>query len=129
MTTEEQAKRARALHLSFLRLIFEMVEDQGWRAYAACRGSNPQDFVPPAKEGRGGGGIQASRETETRLARAYDCCFECPVTDECKAYADSTETQFGVWGGQMRYNPSTAKGGRQGYTRKSMGLPLRRRIA
>jgi WhiB family transcriptional regulator, redox-sensing transcriptional regulator len=56
----------------------------GWRARAACRGTNPAlffDLHPDA------------------VAAAKAVCADCPVRQECATHALAAGEEFGVWGG------------------------------
>lgn len=62
-----------------------MVED--WRKEAACRGQDPNLYVPEKK---------SSRDTTH-----YDktTCNACPVQSQCLDYALSNRAKKGLWGG------------------------------
>jgi WhiB family redox-sensing transcriptional regulator len=61
----------------------------GWRALAACRGTDTDVFYP---EGRG----QALRDKEET---AKQICAECPVSRECRLAARERPERHGIWGG------------------------------
>lgn len=63
-----------------------MVEEVGWAARGACRGSDPELFFP----------LTQSAEQE---ARAKAVCERCPVLTECRAYAVRAAEPEGIWGG------------------------------
>lgn len=65
----------------------------GWRARAACRGTDPDLFFPVRPGGRGGGPARLAHE------HAISICRRCPVTHDCLAYALDTDERHGVWGG------------------------------
>lgn len=56
----------------------------GWRARAACRGTDPELFFPEL-----GGNATAAKAV----------CAGCPVRAPCLAYAVSTPERHGVFGG------------------------------
>ena len=60
--------------------------DEGWRDDAACAGSGTDLFFPISEE-------------DPQVEVAKEVCAECPVKDECLAYALSTNQTEGVWGG------------------------------
>lgn len=59
-----------------------------WRARAACRGMDVNQFMPEASQGRGG-------------HPALKVCATCPVIHQCLQYALMMDdiTAVGVWGG------------------------------
>lgn len=40
---------------------------------------------------------------DENATRALAICAECPVEQECRDYADLTEAQYGIWGGEPAY--------------------------
>lgn len=62
-----------------------------WRERAACRGVDPNVFVP--NEGRGG---MTGRNTYNS-ARVY--CKRCEVVNECLLFAVTENMEFGMFGG------------------------------
>jgi WhiB family transcriptional regulator, redox-sensing transcriptional regulator len=56
----------------------------GWRARAACAGTNPSLFYDAAP---------------ATIAAAKAVCSRCDVRAECLAFALETREPFGVWGG------------------------------
>jgi WhiB family redox-sensing transcriptional regulator len=60
------------------------VREMGWADWAICGETDPEAFFPE----KGG---------SNRLAKRV--CANCPVADECLAYAVENEIDFGVWGG------------------------------
>lgn len=66
-------------------LMFEP-DDRGWRAEAACAGSDLDLFFPP-------------EDDFDKIAEAKDVCATCPVVDDCLQFALSTNQTDGVWGG------------------------------
>lgn len=74
-----------------------------WAASAACRGMTHIFFSP------------AAERPQTRLrreARARQVCLDCPVVDECRAFA-RTNHEYGFWGGESEDD------------RRAAGVPLR----
>lgn len=75
--------------MSLPRPDFDDTADDAWRAYAACRGMNPDLFFPE----RGFGSA----------ADAKAICAGCTVRTECLDYADGVgagqQQRFGVFGG------------------------------
>ena len=55
-----------------------------WMSHAACRGSDPAQFVPTRRRSVGG-------------ARAV--CARCPVREACLEFALADERLVGIWGG------------------------------
>jgi len=68
-----------------------LLDDQPWRAEAACR-DYPTDLFFATT---GHASIAAARD-----ARAV--CRRCPVREECLAYAMSDPDIYGIWGGLTR---------------------------
>jgi WhiB family redox-sensing transcriptional regulator len=67
---------------------------------AACRGVDPAVFFPtptPSRWSRPPGAPSAAMCELESLAKAV--CRECPVRDECLAYALDHREHDGVWGG------------------------------
>jgi len=67
-------------------------QQEDWQVRAACRGPQAAVFFPP---------MLPERRTEKRYreAKAKEICAECPVVDECLAYALAIREQHGIWGG------------------------------
>jgi WhiB family redox-sensing transcriptional regulator len=61
-----------------------------WMARAACKGRTHLFFAPQAERPQ----ARARRETKARLM-----CLECPVSDECRAFA-RRHREYGFWGGE-----------------------------
>lgn len=59
-------------------------EGQAWRAYAACRGKDPDIFFPEK------GAVSADA--------AKQVCRQCPVRDACLDYAMKPYQRDGIWG-------------------------------
>ena len=65
------------------------VNGQEWRAWAACRGMDPDLFFIEKIEGM-----------HERIAAARAVCDICPVIDDCLEYALAQEAKLiGFWGG------------------------------
>jgi WhiB family redox-sensing transcriptional regulator len=64
------------------------VLDPEWRDKAACKGINPNLFVPP-------------QGAQLMIQAAKKVCAGCPVTEECldEALSRTAEQVHGVWGG------------------------------
>lgn len=61
-------------------------------AYAACRGMNPNDFMPGVGERK-------------KIAIAKAICATCPVLNACRAYSFESATEidlYGIFGGLTR---------------------------
>ena len=58
-----------------------------WQTVAACRGMNPDIFLPERGDTAG-------------VKNALAICGECPVMDACRQYANATKQRDGIWGGQ-----------------------------
>lgn len=61
-----------------------ITEERPWVVFAACRDADPDIFFP---------------STAAQEAAAKAVCATCPVSGECRAYADEAREYFGVWGG------------------------------
>ncbi|HEY7565342.1 MAG TPA: WhiB family transcriptional regulator [Acidimicrobiia bacterium] len=57
-----------------------------WRDMAACRDTPGVDFFPSPEDVQG-------------IAMAKAVCANCPVVEDCLAYAIETRQSEGVWGG------------------------------
>lgn len=70
------------------------MRDRHWQLDAACRGSDPNVFLP--REAPDGTSVRPP------VATALRYCQECPVQAECHAYAaEATDyPMVGVWGGR-----------------------------
>lgn len=73
------------------RLPRPTVSSWDWQLQAACRGMDSELFFRPDQE-RG-------VERAAREARAKRVCRSCPVLEQCRQHALSTQEPFGVWGG------------------------------
>ena len=62
-------------------------EDEAWRQKAACKGEPVDIWFPPV-----GGPSE-------ELKIAVSICSDCPVTKECKDYANKHDIEHGIWGG------------------------------
>lgn len=60
---------------------------------AACKGQTHLFFAPHNERPN----ARMRRETA-----AVALCKVCPLINECAAYADATETEYGIWGGVAR---------------------------
>jgi len=47
---------------------------------------------------------------DAKVQESIAICQQCPVIEECKAYADEIEADFGVWGGELRGTKPRRKG-------------------
>jgi len=54
---------------------------------AACQNKSPKLFFP-------------ERGQSTRPAKKI--CAKCPVSCECADYANRTQTEYGIWGGEIQ---------------------------
>ena len=72
--------------LNELRFI---LRPEPWRERALCRIEQipTSEFFPVRGESQ-------------RVAR--ECCARCPVSTECRDYADRSNTEWGIWGGEIR---------------------------
>lgn len=66
-----------------------------WMADAACSGKPTDVFFPQVAEGAEARGMHLRVE----YARAKRICADCPVIDDCLAYALATHQAHGIWGG------------------------------
>ncbi|HZR48126.1 MAG TPA: WhiB family transcriptional regulator [Streptosporangiaceae bacterium] len=55
-----------------------------WAARAQCADADPELFFPPGDD---------------PAAEARQICSQCPVRDDCLAYALDAGEQYGIWGG------------------------------
>ncbi|MEU0255338.1 WhiB family transcriptional regulator [Streptomyces sp. NPDC006184] len=60
-----------------------------WRAWAACRGEDPELFFPISEDGA----------SLAQIEKARRICFRCAVVRECRAWALRHREDDGVWGG------------------------------
>lgn len=60
-----------------------------WRDHAACRQEDPDLFFPI--------GTTGPAQVQTQQAKAV--CQQCPVREQCLAWALETDQTIGVWGG------------------------------
>lgn len=82
---EEVARRREA---SFLEL------DESWKADAACVGTGPKK--------RGDPDPYFPEKGLTALVNvAVRTCFGCSVIAQCRSYRESTNSGYGVWGGEQ----------------------------
>jgi WhiB family redox-sensing transcriptional regulator len=75
--------------------MFDWMQNQTWRANAACRGTDPDMFHPHNER----------HETHSRSAEevaAKRACKDCPVLRDCLDYAIDTGESLGIWGGMNR---------------------------
>jgi WhiB family redox-sensing transcriptional regulator len=71
-----------------------------WRGMAACRDYDPEWWYPMPLD-------HATRE------KAAAVCAECPVTAQCREFADATGTTVGIWAGEDRFLATIARGHRK----------------
>lgn len=64
--------------------------DTPWMDLAACKGHTPLFFPPKAER---------PQARERREARARRICNECPVLDDCRAFAREHH-EYGFWAGE-----------------------------
>ncbi|MFC9840716.1 WhiB family transcriptional regulator [Rhodococcus sp. NPDC127530] len=65
--------------------------DRDWQHRALCRGTDTDLFFSPDGER---GNVRARRERA-----AKQICQDCPVLDDCRAYALTATESYGIWGG------------------------------
>lgn len=75
---------------------------EAWRERAACRGK-PTD-TPEQIEERLSLFFPHAGQSQ-KAAKAM--CGRCPVRVECEAFAQESNTQYGIWGGVIRYRTKT----------------------
>ena len=78
----------------------ELTRRPQWHAEAACRGTDPNAFIPA----RGANGAL--------VARARAICATCPVTEECLAYAMADSDCVGIWSGTTAQERRAMRAGR-----------------
>jgi WhiB family transcriptional regulator, redox-sensing transcriptional regulator len=61
-----------------------------WQTQAGCRRSEPAWFFATDTERAS---VRASRE-----AKAKAVCLQCPVLQQCRAYALTVQEPWGIWG-------------------------------
>lgn len=62
-----------------------------WRDRAACKGVSLDVFYFESDE--------TNRNLKKATDKAKSFCKECPVSEQCLAYALNEDIKFGVWGG------------------------------
>lgn len=72
-----------------LDLFLRALGDREWVERAECRDKGTDHFF-----------LNRGQSPEP----AFRMCRVCPVTDECKAYADMTGTEDGIWAGVIRHS-------------------------
>ena len=77
-------------------------ENWDWQLLAACRGQDVEIFFHPAGERR--------RYKTARINQAKQICQQCPVINDCKAWALTTREPYGVWGGLSEDERATILG-------------------
>lgn len=63
--------------------------DSQWRASAACRGMPSEWWFP----------MDATLSRVRKPGKAEQVCADCPVADQCEAYAIATRPSDGIWAG------------------------------
>jgi WhiB family redox-sensing transcriptional regulator len=77
-------------------------ENWDWQLLAACRGQDVEIFYHSAGERR--------RYKAARINQAKQICQQCPVINDCKAWALTTREPYGVWGGLSEDERATILG-------------------
>lgn len=73
-----------------MKMDFQINQQLAWQENAACAGSDPDLFDPPATTGR----------TSYRVpAQTKAICMQCSVMHDCLEYAIQNPDMQGVWGG------------------------------
>lgn len=73
------------------RLPRPVTDDWDWQLRGACRGMDSSFFFHP----KGERGLARAR----REVRAKQVCRSCPVIEQCRRQALSSQEPYGVWGG------------------------------
>lgn len=69
--------------------LFEALDlSDGWRREAACRGKDPDLWLPDVED----------PAAKAKMARGKAVCARCPVAEQCAAFATAMG-EPGVWGG------------------------------
>jgi WhiB family transcriptional regulator, redox-sensing transcriptional regulator len=86
--------------------VMTAAESTQWIVFAACAGTDPEQFFPPDERHWADGALCAETDPELffpenggSVRDAKQVCSRCPVRAECLAYALDTNQRFGVWGG------------------------------
>ncbi len=66
-------------------------ENYEWQYEGSCNNYDPEIFYLPYN-------IRMSQKREY-ISRAKAICAECPVAEQCREFALTTEQEFGIWGG------------------------------
>lgn len=78
-----------------------------WQEQGACRKEDPEMFFLPENSRMG--------TKRSLVLMAKKVCGTCPVIEECRNYALTTEQKFGVWGGLSEEELATAVRRRKRY--------------
>lgn len=70
----------------------DMIDDDQWRAAAACSGADAHFFFPPNH-------FERKPEKDYREGRARALCGRCAVRERCLGYALEVGEPHGIWGG------------------------------
>lgn len=83
--------------------------DETWKTWAACRGENPELFFP-----KDDGDRRRHRQVRALTNQARIICAQCPVAEDCLAYAIAIDARYGIWGG-LTDTERTAITGKKAY--------------
>jgi WhiB family redox-sensing transcriptional regulator len=76
-------------------------DDAEWKDHAACRHDEAAfHSLFFGSDLNGDGFREAPPDRDRRVAAARSLCAECPVSDECEAYAIHFGSEYGIWNGK-----------------------------
>jgi len=78
---------------SSLARLFAVEPENDWRADAACKGLDPEQFFSSDDD------IYTKHERQEREATAKAVCVRCDVKRDCLSYAIAAGERYGIWGG------------------------------
>jgi len=67
----------------------ETLRPKDWTKQSLCSQIDPELWFP-------------LRKRDPRIREAVSICQQCPVINECRAYADEIDADYGIWAGELR---------------------------